>query len=380
MPGRTQALMRTRCPACGTVFRVTSEQLRLKAGKVRCGQCQTVFNAFDQFLPEEPPPAESRPSAVELPPVLPEIAAPSVEDSPASAEIVAPHTAAEAPEPVVADGPPTAAESVADDAAAATDWPAVPPTADPSPTSAPPEPAAEADDGVVEPAAGAPEHPSLAPLAEMPGEQVPADGDTAETLEQSTQAARQAGLVAARELSDAPAYNRWAAGTLADAGSSAFAPVVARRAVWPFVVASVVLLLALSLQLLLHFRTDVVRWLPATASYYELAGLTVPLSRNPELVAIEASDLQSDNVRGLFVLQATLHNRAAYAQDWPALELTLTDAADSVVARKVMAAAEYLPPTISPELFPANGEVAVRLWIEARNLGAAGYRLYVFYP
>ncbi|MDD2884343.1 MAG: zinc-ribbon domain-containing protein, partial [Dechloromonas sp.] len=44
--------MRTRCPACDTIFRVTSEQLRMKAGKVRCGQCQHVFNAFDYLLPD----------------------------------------------------------------------------------------------------------------------------------------------------------------------------------------------------------------------------------------------------------------------------------------------------------------------------------------
>ena len=52
MSERDQTLMRTRCPECGTVFRVTSEQLRRKAGKVRCGQCQAVFNAFDHWLSE----------------------------------------------------------------------------------------------------------------------------------------------------------------------------------------------------------------------------------------------------------------------------------------------------------------------------------------
>jgi predicted Zn finger-like uncharacterized protein len=47
MSERYKTLMRTRCPGCNTVFRVTSEQLRAKMGKVRCGQCQFVFNAFD---------------------------------------------------------------------------------------------------------------------------------------------------------------------------------------------------------------------------------------------------------------------------------------------------------------------------------------------
>ena len=34
----------TRCPGCATVFRVTAEQLAMRAGQVRCGQCKTVFD------------------------------------------------------------------------------------------------------------------------------------------------------------------------------------------------------------------------------------------------------------------------------------------------------------------------------------------------
>ena len=54
MPDRHQALMRTRCPACNTVFRVTSNQLRAKAGKVRCGYCKGIFNALDQLIDDAP--------------------------------------------------------------------------------------------------------------------------------------------------------------------------------------------------------------------------------------------------------------------------------------------------------------------------------------
>ena len=72
MSERPQNLMRSRCPECGTVFRVTSEQLRLKAGKVRCGQCRTVFNAFDQLLvgaggQDNPPTIMPMPSIAPLP-------------------------------------------------------------------------------------------------------------------------------------------------------------------------------------------------------------------------------------------------------------------------------------------------------------------------
>lgn len=37
--------MITTCPACTTVFRVYDEQLAARDGRVRCGQCSTVFDA-----------------------------------------------------------------------------------------------------------------------------------------------------------------------------------------------------------------------------------------------------------------------------------------------------------------------------------------------
>ncbi|MBK8306636.1 MAG: DUF3426 domain-containing protein [Gammaproteobacteria bacterium] len=38
----------TRCPACGTTFRVSDEQLGAAAGRVRCGVCEQVFDALAQ--------------------------------------------------------------------------------------------------------------------------------------------------------------------------------------------------------------------------------------------------------------------------------------------------------------------------------------------
>ena len=37
--------MITRCPACGTMFKVVPDQLKVSQGWVRCGQCATVFDA-----------------------------------------------------------------------------------------------------------------------------------------------------------------------------------------------------------------------------------------------------------------------------------------------------------------------------------------------
>jgi hypothetical protein len=185
-------------------------------------------------------------------------------------------------------------------------------------------------------------------------------------------------LLAARELSETTSYNRWAAGTLA--GSAQLEPDVPPTPTWPFVLTAAILSLLLIGQLLYHFRTPLAQRLPELKELYALADVDIPLPRNTDLVAIEVSDLQADNARGLLVLQATLRNRAAFAQDWPALELTLTDTNDSVVSRRVLQAAEYLPPGTDPQAFPARSDTAIRLWLQAKGIGAAGYRLYLFYP
>ena len=44
----------TRCPGCATVFRVTAEQLAMRAGQVRCGQCKTVFDGVAQRVSLSP--------------------------------------------------------------------------------------------------------------------------------------------------------------------------------------------------------------------------------------------------------------------------------------------------------------------------------------
>lgn len=43
----------TLCPECNTTFRVTSEQLKVHSGDVRCGQCLHVFNSFATLVTVE---------------------------------------------------------------------------------------------------------------------------------------------------------------------------------------------------------------------------------------------------------------------------------------------------------------------------------------
>jgi len=43
----------TRCPVCGTAFRVQSSQLAAHSGTVRCGKCSAVFNGVAALVEED---------------------------------------------------------------------------------------------------------------------------------------------------------------------------------------------------------------------------------------------------------------------------------------------------------------------------------------
>jgi predicted Zn finger-like uncharacterized protein len=43
----------TRCPACGTMFKVVTDQLKVSQGWVRCGHCAEVFDASAHLLPRD---------------------------------------------------------------------------------------------------------------------------------------------------------------------------------------------------------------------------------------------------------------------------------------------------------------------------------------
>ncbi|MEP6996633.1 MAG: zinc-ribbon and DUF3426 domain-containing protein [Betaproteobacteria bacterium] len=53
----------TRCPGCKTIFRVTSQQLAMREGQVRCGHCRTVFDgelALVSLAPRLPGPDDGQ--------------------------------------------------------------------------------------------------------------------------------------------------------------------------------------------------------------------------------------------------------------------------------------------------------------------------------
>ncbi len=170
-----------------------------------------------------------------------------------------------------------------------------------------------------------------------------------------------------------PGFSRWSAPPL-----EGLAPLPAPRARWPFVLASLLLLLVLLLQGVYHFRGELSRQFPALAAAFARLNIPVPLAQQSDWISIEASDLQAESDPGHLILLATLRNRAPYPQAWPALELSLTDTYDAVLIRKVFAPRDYLP-VDAPAAFPA-GDTAIRLRLDADGLRPAGYRLYLFYP
>ncbi|WP_153163078.1 DUF3426 domain-containing protein [Zoogloea sp. 1C4] len=158
---------------------------------------------------------------------------------------------------------------------------------------------------------------------------------------------------------------------------------VLRQAAWT--AGATLLSLALLAQGALVFRSEIVQSSPQTRPFMEslcgALGCELPLPRNAADIAIESSDIQPDAAReAFFTLHATLRNRAEFPQAYPHLEITLTDARDKALVRKVLEPAQWLPADAPKDAFAAKREVATRIAFEAPGVAAAGYRVYVFYP
>lgn len=146
------------------------------------------------------------------------------------------------------------------------------------------------------------------------------------------------------------------------------------------------LVLLLAGQILWHYRDLIAGHWPSTRPMLtrlcSVAACTIRPLREIAGLSIEASDLQADPAhKGLLILNATVRNRAGYTVALPHLELTLTDAQDNVVVRRALAPADYAgnPAHVSGGI-AGNGEMAVRLFVDASATQQSGYRVYLFYP
>jgi hypothetical protein len=156
-----------------------------------------------------------------------------------------------------------------------------------------------------------------------------------------------------------------------------------RQAAWA--AGATLLALALLAQGVLVFRNQIVQSSPHMRPLMENLcagiGCDLPLPRDATLIAIESSDIQPDASReAFFTLHVTLRNRAEFAQAHPHLEVTLTDARDKALVRRVLEPAQWLPADAPKDAFPAHREIAAQVAFEAPMVAAAGYRVWVFYP
>ena len=145
------------------------------------------------------------------------------------------------------------------------------------------------------------------------------------------------------------------------------------------------------LQYVLHERDGLVAqkstWAAPIQKVCAWVGCEIRPYRDADSVVIEGSSF-SRTAAGDFRLSLTLKNTSAYELAAPALELTLTDALDQVVLRKVMAPADLGWPSgrFMPE-HTVQLDVAVQLQQSADASGpvvatsnVAGYRVLAFYP
>jgi hypothetical protein len=142
-------------------------------------------------------------------------------------------------------------------------------------------------------------------------------------------------------------------------------------------------------QLALLFRSSLIVHFPDLQPGLE--ALCAPLSctaqwpMHPELLAVVSSELQALPGTQAMELDAVIRNRASFPMALPAIELTLTDSMDRVVARKVFGPADYLATrsataSIASQSLPAGADLSVRIQFELPGVGVAGFVAYPFYP
>ena len=148
----------------------------------------------------------------------------------------------------------------------------------------------------------------------------------------------------------------------------------------------VLLVLTLVLQALYLGRNQLLVWLPATraplTALCEQLHCRLGLPSNIEQLSLESSELQLvPPNQNIYSLNLLLRNRSATADNWPYLELTINDADDKPLTRRIFMPKEYLPSVQQvSDGFAGESEQPVKLTFELTQPAAAGYRVYLFFP
>lgn len=426
----------TRCPQCGAMFRVVADQLKLRGGLVRCGQCRTVFDAIgslayveDGSLPggraaDAAPAAESADKGAAAP-----VRAQAASQAPASPPAPEPSPAPAA----AAAAPATAPRETTTDAPGAR-------AAEPSK----PAPAQDAGAGGAparEPAHAAPHRARRAESRTPAAERRSRDSNElqrkalgpATTLRIAPGAApvatvsqvmpayveRRAAADAEPEQAQLGVPTLLAAGVATTEGDPMLAGIEVievpplpdvpiaqpaneeepafirsstprRRRGFSIVFSggSLLLLLLALVQTAIVFRSELTtRWpqlRPVMTKVCDTVGCALGLPTRPDQLAVIASELQAVAGTDVLELTAVIRNRASFTQALPALEVTLSDTQNRALARKVFSPVDYLAAAGEPssrieEGLAAGGDLTIRVLFEARGLRPAGFLVYPFY-
>lgn len=372
----------TRCTACGTIFRVVQDQLKVSDGWVRCGRCQAVFNAqqglFD--LEREAPP-----------PWQPAAAAP---------ELTADEEASPAPESIAA-----ATDEAAPEAESAPDeheWRHDPPA--PSDTLTPPQ------DERFGPASETPSEPAVETESSAYTDTPPAHDDSlVETDAAAVEGAevepgeptegRPLAVEATESKSDEKTDEAVAATTLADDDSTPSTPDFVRQAErderWEqtpvraaLVGLAVAAALGLALQITGHYRQRIAAQWPESTPwllrYCATFGCRLDALRRIDDVSIESTALtqadasvQDDSTPNALRLAVSLRNRGELAVAMPSVDLSLTGADGELVARRSLSPADFQ--VSDPRLKPGV-EAPLSVTFSVAGPRVTGYTVEVFYP
>lgn len=400
--------MLSRCPACATVFRVDTVQLRAREGRVRCGRCHTVFDAVDAMVDVPLPKSGDTPTpavaALATPPSTTEIeSAAPVADEPEHSHA----TLTFAAEPDIelrADDPAAVTTDRLDLDVGSADVPPSPQpgdsmealverTTDYWQTRVDDTAPADAPEVATESGALVDDHPGATAASETAPEPDPDVTQPLDIVELEAAPAPDDDIVAAPArdplLDPPPALEPVRDPAVQRIRRELYGEDQAphrsalKTALWSVGILLLVLLAAAQLAYL--FRTELAIAQPALKPLFEQAcarlGCTLPAPRRADLISIESSELNPDTERApLLRLNALLRNGATHAQDWPHLELSLTDTSDRPIVRRVLAPADYLPADRQGSEFAAASEQAVSVLVDPTDTNAGGYRLYVFYP
>jgi predicted Zn finger-like uncharacterized protein len=350
-----------RCPHCRALFRVVADQLKLRGGLVRCGECRQVFDAIGSL------------SYVDDVALTKEKAGAAIGGSAHPGPAVAAHR--------------SSAQSSPGSAAAA-------------PAANPPPAAREAPAKPVPPRIMRPvETGRRAPREEIRDElAVPTLIGIAEPGDASDQAALESALAVAgyhRKTASAEPFRPSVLKTEEEEPTAAsFLPTPdtlrAQKLTRAIAIACAPLGLLALIQLGLTLRTDALETWPSLRPLLMNAcsvfGCKVGWPAHGELLTVFAGDeVEVFPGTDVIELDAAVRSRANYIMALPAIEVTLTDAQNRTIARKVFMPVDYLASSgesssrIDEGLAPSS-DLSVRLVFEARGLSPTRFSMYPFYP